>query len=472
MNKSISELDRVLEEKIKDHGYSGVAVCIRGPQGVIYERGFGFRSIQKQKPVDGNTVFGIASMSKSFTTLACCILHTEGKLDIDEPIVKYFPNLHIPEVPDECLTLRSIGTNRSGIPPIEPLEWSIAMNSVERDTKWYKEMVRTAPNKMNTIDHIVEYISQGKYGQLGMPGEFMSYSNEGFALLSYVVDKAAGITLEEFLMERVFKPLGMTRTVLDLDSSEIRKIINDDNITSLFERDENGKLVWDDNWSVLPPFRGCACIKSTSLDITKYYQMLSNRGVFEGKRIVPEEAVELMVGRAYPLKRKPFYCMGLRKSLVSGKMICEHAGGLHGVSTQGGFVEEGYSAAILCNEGDVDVDDLQWICYNYILGQPLDTDLNWAQPSGKTFSTPQMLVGDYLAHEGIPTHCVVNCENGALTCVHDDQKRNLAHCEKAVFAVYDVDKPDKRVGTFRFYIKDGKAWALKCGSRIYQRVEN
>ena len=106
MERDVKSLDQLLEQKIRDHGYSGVAVCIRGPEGVIYERGFGYRSIEHQKPVDGNTVFGIASMSKSFTTLACCILHAEGKLDLEDPITKYFPDLHIPGIPDECVTLR------------------------------------------------------------------------------------------------------------------------------------------------------------------------------------------------------------------------------------------------------------------------------------------------------------------------------------------------------------------------------
>ncbi|MBR4862324.1 MAG: serine hydrolase [Firmicutes bacterium] len=471
MKRDVNALDQLLERRIKEHGYTGVAVCIRGPEGVMYERGFGLRSVEHQKPVDGNTVFGIASMSKSFTTLACCILHTEGKLNLDDPICKYFPNLHIPGIPDECLTLKSIGMNRSGIPPMEPLEWSIAMNSVERDTKLHREMVNSAPNKMETIDQIVDYLSLGKYGNLGAPGEYMSYLNEGFALLSYVVDQAAGITLEEFLMERIFKPLGMTRSILDLDCSEARALAGDDNITSLFEKDEDGKLVWDDDWSVLPPFRGCACIKSTALDVTKYYQMLSNWGVYEGVQIVPREAVELLIGREYPLKRKPFYCQALRKSLVAGKMICEHAGALHGVSTQGGFVEGGYSVAVLCNDSEVDMQDLQWICYNYILGQPLETDLNWAVPSGKKFSAPEMLTGHYIIHEGIPGHCIVSVEDGEIICVENGEKLLLKHCEKTVFAVFKASKPEERIATYRFFVKDGKAWGLKTGSRICQRLE-
>ena len=66
----------------------------------------------------------------------------------------------------------------------------------------------------------------------------MSYSNDAYAILSFVVDKAAGQSLESFLDERIFKPLGMTRTVLDLDGSEANKLGIDGNITELFEKDE------------------------------------------------------------------------------------------------------------------------------------------------------------------------------------------------------------------------------------------
>ena len=70
----------------------------------------------------------------------------------------------------------------------------------------------------------------------------MSYSNDAYAILSYVVDKAAGQSLESFLEERIFRPLGMTRTVLDLDGSEANKLGSDGNITELFEKDEDGNL--------------------------------------------------------------------------------------------------------------------------------------------------------------------------------------------------------------------------------------
>ncbi|MCI8608332.1 MAG: beta-lactamase family protein [Firmicutes bacterium] len=469
MKKNTEALNAYLTRLFEEKGYPGMSVCVRGPEGIIFEKSFGYRNIEKKQPVDGDTIFGIASMSKSLTALACCILQVEGKMSLDDPVVKYFPDFHIPGAADECVTVKSLALHRAGIPPMEPLEWSIAMNSIERDTKWYRTMCETSPNKMDRIEQIVDYITAGNYEPLGAPGEYMSYSNEGYALLSYIVDQAAGISLEEFLMERLFKPLGMSRTILDLDCSQAKELA-EGNITSLFERDDDGNLIWDDNWSVLPPFRGCACVKSTSRDITKYYQMLSNGGVYEGKRVIPAEAVELMIGAEFPLREKPYYCMGLWKSRMDGKMIAEHSGGLHGVSTQGGMVEGGYGVAVLCNEGDLGMDAFMWPCYNFILGLPLETKHYWAYPSGKDFSMPEAICGDFLCKEGMPAHTIVTVENGKLIADYAGMKVDLLHCKENVFAVTLPGKPESRVNTFRFYIRNGKAWAVKCGSRIYQRV--
>ncbi len=469
MKRDALALEQYLRKCVEKEGYPGVAVCIRGPEGVLFEKGFGYRSIRRGTPVDGDTVFGIASMSKSFTTLACCILAAEGKLSLDDPISKYFPDLHVPGLPDEAVTLKLLGMHRAGIPPMEPLEWSIAMNSVERDTEMHLHLMKTAPNKMETIGQIVDYISQCSYKSLGSPGEYMSYSNEGYALLSYVVDMAAGVTLEEFLNERIFKPLGMSRSILDIDCTEARALAGDDNVTSLFSFDENEKLLEDDDWSVLPPFRGCGLIKSTALDVSKYYQMLSDRGSFEGVQVIPAEAVELLIGSEYPLRAEPYYCQGLRKSLIGGKLACDHGGGLHGVSTHGGFIEGGYSAAVLCNGSELDMEGMQWVCFNYILGLPLETEHHWALPAGRGFSAPEMICGDYIAYEGVPTHCVVRMEDGRLKCEYRDEAKELRYCHSTVFALYDA-KTGERESTFRFHIRDGQAWGVNCGSRIYQRI--
>lgn len=468
MTFDVQALDSALAERIKGKKLPGVSVCISGNEGVVFEKGYGYGDENHSRPVDANTVFGIASMSKSMTALACAILATEGKLSFDDPVYKYFPNFDVPGNPRDSVTLRHLAMHTAGIPPMEPLEWSIALNTPCRDSKWSREMRLTSVNQMDKIEQVINYIAEGKYSTLGGAGEYMSYSNEGYAILSYVVDIAAGISLEQFLKERVFGPIDMTRSVLDYDCSEAQ-IMSGGNITRLFDIDDNGNLVADDNWSVLPPFRGCACVKSTAHDMARYYQCLSNNGVIDGRQVLPAKAVEMMIGPEFPEQEKAFYCFGLNKRVKHGHVICEHAGGLHGVSSFGGMLKnENYGFAVLCNIGDVDVNDLCWMMYNMIMGRPLKEDHYWLHPTGEDFTQPEMLLGTYCCHEGIPTTLKVYLKDGKLFTDNGNGEMSMKFCGETWFETFLEDS--NPVSRLHFLVRNGKAWGVHVYTRIYQRM--
>ncbi|MDR0897686.1 MAG: beta-lactamase family protein [Oscillospiraceae bacterium] len=445
----------------------GISVAAMGPNGEAFLRGYGHRDAAGALPCDADTIHGLASMSKSQVTLALSMLEEEGRVSFDDPVYRYFPNFVIPGTPRDAVTLRHLAMHTSGLPPIEPLEWSIAMHTRQRGGDWVEKLRKTAPNAMATIEQIIDYIATCGYPSLGAPGEYMSYSNEGYALLSYVVDQVASVTLEEFLNERVYAPLGMTRTVLDVDGSEAVARAGG-NITSLFEREGEG-FTCDDEWSVLPPYRGCGLVKSTAKDIATYYQCLSNYGLYDGRQVIPRGAVERLIGAGFPTQKASVYCYGLYKRAKAGHVICEHSGALHGTSSHGGLLlGEGWGFAALCNCGDEDVDQFVWAMYNWAMGLPLETSHRWFAPAGRDFSDPQMVEGVYRAHEGLPADVTVVQENGQLIALKDEKRLPLTYCGGTLFA--NIDENGDCQLRMEAFIRDGHAWGVKCGSRIYQRV--
>ena len=465
-------LDAQIASCIERQHLTGVTVCIKGPEGTLFEKGYGFRDAARSIAPDPDTMFGIASMSKSITALALAILETEGKLSYDDPVYKYFPNFSVPGAARDAVTLRTLAMHTSGIPPMEPLEWSIAVNSVERQSEWITAMRESAPNAMSTIDQVIDYIAACPYPTVGAPGENMSYSNEGYAILSYVADQAAGMPLEQFCMERIFRPLGMTRTVMDDDCASARAM-SGGNITSLFEEDEDGAQTCDDHWSVLPPFRGCAMVKSTARDMAAYYRCLSNGGVHEGRQALPRAAVDAMIGPSIPASEIACYGLGLYKRVKCGHVICEHSGGLHGASTKGGLLlGEGYGFAVLCNLGDADMDDIMWAMYNAVMGLPLDTSHRWFIPVGREFSDPDMLAGRFICHEGVPSIASVTVRDGRASAVVNRRDTRLVYCGGTRFLAMDADHPDRLRARLEFFIRDGRAWGVRCGSRIFTREKN
>ncbi|MBQ8201929.1 MAG: beta-lactamase family protein [Clostridia bacterium] len=470
MQIDIKALDERVQYLIKKERLPGVTVCVKGPEGTVFEKAYGYRNAELTVPTDMDTMFGIASMSKSITCLALAILETEGKLSYNDPVCKYFPDFRVPGAARDTVTLRTLAQHTSGIPPMEPLEWSIAVNSINRSGEWINAMRASAPNPMATIEQIVEYIASCEYPTVGAPGENMSYCNEGYAILSYVADQAAGMPLEQFCMERIFEPLGMTRTIMDDDCVSARAL-SGGNITSLFER-ENGELICDDNWSVLPPFRGCAMVKSTARDMAAYYRCLSEYGMHEGVQVLPRAAVEAMIGPSIPAQEIACYGLGLYKRVKCGHTICEHSGGLHGVSTKGGLLlDEGYGFAVLCNCGDEDMDDIMWTLYNAVMGEPLDTCHRWFVPAGRDFSDPEMLEGRYVGHEGVPSIVTVRMEAGQLRAIVNQRDLRLVYCGGLRFCGMDPVQKERVRSRLEFFIRNGQAWGVRVGSRILGRED-
>ena len=459
-------LDERIQYLIKKERLPGVTVCVKGPEGTVFEKAYGYKDAALSVAPDMDTMFGIASMSKSITCLALSILEEEGKLSWNDPVCKYFPAFRVPGAPRDTVTLRTLAQHTAGIPPMEPLEWSIAVNSINRSGEWIDAMRASAPNSMATIEQIIDYIANCEYPTVGAPGENMSYSNEGYAILSYVADMVAGIPLEQFCMERIFEPIGMTRTIMDDDCVSAREL-SGGNITSLFER-EDGELICDDNWSVLPPFRGCAMVKSTARDMAAYYRCLSNYGTHEGRQVLPRAAVEAMIGPSIPTQEIACYGLGLYKRFKCGHTICEHSGGLHGVSTKGGLLlGEGYGFAVLCNCGDEDMDDIMWACYNAVMGLPLDTCHRWFIPAGRDFADPEMLLGRYVGHEGVPSIVNVRLEAGQLRAVVNNRDLKLVYCGGLRFLGMDPVDETRVRSRLEFFTRNGRAWGIRVGSRIF-----
>ena len=130
---------RALKDFIADQAQReslpGLTACLMGPGGTAFEFSFGRRDAAGT-PADMDTVFGIASLSKSITALALSILAAEGRLDWDDPVAKYFPKFRVPGAPRDMVTLRTLARHTSGLPPMEPLEWSIACNTTGREADW------------------------------------------------------------------------------------------------------------------------------------------------------------------------------------------------------------------------------------------------------------------------------------------------------------------------------------------------
>lgn len=448
----------------------GAAVCISDDSGIVFARGFGYCDAERTHSVSPDTIFGIASMSKSITCLAAALLENEGRLSLDDPVCKYLPSFRLPGVPRESVLVRHLCEHRTGLPPLPTLMWSMAWNT--RFQAWQADMVEQirskSGSKVQTVDDIIAYIAEGKgYRLLGAPGEYMSYSNDGYALLSSVIDAAAGESLESYVERRIFEPLGMTRTTFDIDRAKAMG-----NITSLFTW-EGDTLHSTDDWDVAPPYRGCGWVKSTATDMCRYYLTLSRNGRFHGRQLWPQSCVERVVGRGFAEMPQGVYCFGLNKRLFEDVAICEHSGGLTGVSSQGGFIKDGsFAVTVLTNLSDIGCAAISNAAFNLWLGLPMDASHSWLRPQSEGVENPAFYAGCYTSLEGLDEKIVVDVDDdGQLWGQGEKGREKLLLCGGSVFTPEGKGKLAPGL-VLRFLHRDGACWAVAVGSRIYQKKDS
>jgi CubicO group peptidase (beta-lactamase class C family) len=240
----------------------GFAVLVAQDGKILFEKGYGLADREHDVPVTPQTIFRIASITKQFTASAILKLQEEGKLSVNDKLSKYIPNF---PRGDE-VTLRRLLTHTSGI------------HSYTDQPDFLRRV-----SKATTTEAIVEEIK--KYPYDFDPGAKWSYSNSGYLLLGYIVEKVSGQSYGDFLRNNIFLPLGMTNTGiyrigLDLPTEAMGYTLG----TNGFKR----ALFWDPSWC-----GGAGVLSSTVEDLYRW-----NEGIFNGRLL---DAVSLKAAFA-PVK--------------------------------------------------------------------------------------------------------------------------------------------------------------------------
>lgn len=164
----------------------GAALLVLKDGQPLHARGYGLADIHSQQPVDVQTNFRLASVSKQFTAMAVMLLAEEGKLGLDDALSHWLPGL---PAATEAVTLRQLLVHSSGLIDYED--------------------VMPAKLEGQLRDADVLDILKGQDRTYFPPGSSYRYSNSGYALLALVVEKASGLAYPDFLQQRIFTPLGM-----------------------------------------------------------------------------------------------------------------------------------------------------------------------------------------------------------------------------------------------------------------------
>ena len=200
LEAAIPEVEQAFERFMQQRGIPGLAFGVVIDGDVVYVKGLGVRDRVSKDPVTPDTVFRIASMTKSFTALAILKLRDAGKLSLEDPVSKWIPEFArfvYPTRDTAPIRIRQLMSHAAGFPEDNPWGDRQLAASDETLTAWLQQGLpfSTAPDTA------------------------YEYSNYGFALLGRIVSRASGVPYRAYLEKEILAPLGMRASTLDVETA-------------------------------------------------------------------------------------------------------------------------------------------------------------------------------------------------------------------------------------------------------------
>jgi CubicO group peptidase (beta-lactamase class C family) len=335
MQIDFGTLESHILERMRETRTPGLSISIVSDNRVVYSKGFGFSDVSSGLAATPRTLYGIGSVTKSFTALAVMQLVGEGKIRVTDPVEKYVSG--VPRVFNEPPTIHHLLTHSSGLPALGYGEAFI--NSVLGiDNSWLPIV---------NVEDIVTFMRDAQDWAVSKPGERFFYLNEGFAILGLIISKLSGMTYEEYVDRKILTPLGMDRTFFS--KTDVEK---DNNKATPYIIDREGKHVAS---SMPYGITSDGGIVSNVLDLANYLRMCITSGEYEGKRIVDKKLFEVMeeahIRLPYEGFAKDSYGYGWSVApKVLGHKLVDHGGSVGVYTAYVGYMkDEKIGVAVLGN---------------------------------------------------------------------------------------------------------------------------
>ena len=307
---------RAVQPFVDSNTLAGAVMLVESRDKVLSLEAEGWLDIARRKPMRTDALFWIASQSKSMTAAALMMLVDEGRVNLDDPVEKYLPEfkgqmLAVEQDADHVLlrkpvhpiTVREILSHTSGLPFSSPME-------------------------QPTLDGLPLRDAVRSYAMVPLqfpPGTKYQYSNAGINTAGRIIEVVSGTPYEQFMEERLFKPLGMKDTTFWPSARQVKRLAKSykpaQGKTGLEETlvTQLGYPLSDRVHRFPMPAGG---LFSTAIDTAQFCRMILNGGVCEGKRLLSEEAVRQLTSRQTAPDIKDSYGLGF----AVGTDWCGHGG--------------------------------------------------------------------------------------------------------------------------------------------------
>lgn len=294
--ESQHRLEDYLEKKMHKAGLIGLQVAYI-TKDHIWQGNFGIKEYGRNKEVDNNTLFMIASCSKPITALGVLKLVDSGKANLDDPVNSYLPYRVVnPYIPEDEITIRMLLAHVSSIKD----NWQIL-------SPLYTHESGGGDSPLALADFLKGYLLVG--GQFyhskdnflnNEVATVFQYSNVGYALLGLLIERISGKSFTEFMREEIFKPLEMNDTYWLLADIPHDNIANPHELPSKTNKILEPRIFDHYGYADYPSGQ----IRTTTSDYGRFLQVLLNDGVFDGKQFISRHLIKEFITIQYPKVNK------------------------------------------------------------------------------------------------------------------------------------------------------------------------
>jgi CubicO group peptidase (beta-lactamase class C family) len=469
-NTNWTAFEQLVKSAMERENIPGMAVAVARDGEMIYAAGFGDKDRSTGAPVDKDTLFGIASVSKSFTAMAIMQLVDAGKLSVDDPVVKHVPEFSLggrKETGD--IKIHHLLSHTSGIAPLPGLRYAWA-STMSGYPKWddseaeapLDALYGKAPD-LSTFPKYISWLSHEPVDMLGKPGEYFSYSNDGYAILGSVIEHVTSRDYYDYMAKNVFQAIGLPRTTLHLSD-----LAGMGNVTKLYFHNKKHEVKDVPQWQDIKVYDAGGGVRSTVVDLAMYGQVYASDGIAGKKRIISPRSAQLMRTPAYNIAPGTYYCYGLQITPgYAGCTLVEHGGSLTGVGAAFGFVpEKGLSCAVIANTTRVASPEVWLAAVNTAMGLPLNQKRTVEIPAKKV--SPEQIKrfsGQYQSGEF--GNFRIHADGDALFIMMNGLTHELYARDEDTLIYHGAFRDD----AVKFYSRpSGEVWAAFQGLRMVRKV--
>lgn len=300
-------IDAQFEEGMDSFNIPGATFILMQGDSILHMKGYGIADIENNTPVNGElSIFGIASISKTFVGIAIMQLLEEGKLQLDQDINKYLKTFQIKYKFGNPVTIKQLLTHTAGF-----------------DERNIGRTVR----RQDEVIPLAQYLQKRMPPQIRPADEALTYSNHSYALLGLIVEEVSDLPFEEYIRQKILNPLGMNSSDFmfqpKLKENYVTSYLQKDSLLIPYKRDFN--LIYP-----------AGSMNSTASDMGTYISMYLNKGTYKGVQILDSTTVKQMHETAFKHYEETDrgWLLGFYEDRWKGLKIVEHGGDIQGFASE------------------------------------------------------------------------------------------------------------------------------------------